>query len=261
MSLESITIQHGATTAQIVPARGALVSALNVGGVEVLYLDRGTLEDATKNVRGGIPVLFPYAGKLENETFVPAGTRMKQHGFGRNRAWKVTEQKADLVRVSLSPDADTRAQYPYDFSAEQSVQVLPRGIQVELLIANNGSMPLPVSPGWHPYFCCTAAEKGKVTGSVDGFTPDKIGNDREFDFGLYAPRNGRASFQVPGLGALELSFSPELRHLQFWSQPGKDFICIEPFRGPNNTINTQHRIDIPMGECRTYWMRIELGRS
>jgi galactose mutarotase-like enzyme len=49
-----------------------------------------------------------------------------------------------------------------------------------------------------------------------------------------------------------------MRHLQFWSQPGKDFICIEPFTGPNNTINTDQRIDIAPGRAHTFWMKIEV---
>src|SRR4051812_25597814 len=115
MAFQSIEIKHGSTSAQIVPARGAIVSALKIAGKEVLYMDGATLSDESKNVRGGIPVLFPYAGKLEAETLVSAGTKMKQHGFGRNKAWTVTEQKCDLLRVSLLPDAETKAQYPYDF--------------------------------------------------------------------------------------------------------------------------------------------------
>lgn len=42
-----------------------------------------------------------------------------------------------------------------------------------------------------------------------------------------------------------LSFSPAMRHLQFWSQPGRDFICLEPFYGPNDTVNTDRRLDVP----------------
>jgi galactose mutarotase-like enzyme len=209
-------------------------------------------------VRGGIPVLFPYAGKLENEIFVPTGTKMKQHGFGRNKPWQISEKRDDLLRVSLAPDAETRAQYPYDFLAEQSAQVLPKGVQVELQIANTGTVPLPVSPGWHPYFVCIGAEKGRVRGDLKDVSSERFSNDVEFDFGVVAPTNGRASFEVPGLGKLRLSFSPEMRHLQFWSQPCKDFICIEPFRGPNNTVNTPKRIEIPAGEARTFWMRIEV---
>ena len=75
--------------AEVVPARGAIVSALAVGDRELLYLDRATLEDPAKNVRGVVPVLFPFCGKLADETFALTGTKPKQHGFGRNKAWSM----------------------------------------------------------------------------------------------------------------------------------------------------------------------------
>jgi galactose mutarotase-like enzyme len=258
MAYEEVLIQSGAVSAAIAPSRGALTTKLAIDGKDVLSLDRATFDDPAKNVRGGIPVLFPYAGKLVDETLVAAGTKMRQHGFGRNKVWQVVERREHLVRVALAADAETRAQYPFEFSVEQTLMIVPRGLQIELLVCNNGPKPMPVSPGWHPYFCCPAAQKGEVSGDVAGLTRDKLGNDKEFDFGLAAPQNGRASFQVPQLGRLTLSFSPRMRHLQFWSQPGKDFICLEPFTGPNNTINTEKRVDIPPGEARTFWMRIEL---
>ena len=262
MALETLSLRHGDVTASIVPERGALVTALTVGQTDVLFLDRATLYDPTKNVRGGIPVLFPYAGKLVDERFVPAGTRMKQHGFGRNKSWTVRERRAHAVRVGLVPDEETRAQYPYDYDAEYTARIVPFGLQVELVVVNRGAQPLPLSPGWHPYFRCAAAAKGEVTGDVPGLQPGLFTDAREFDFGLSAPVTGRARFRVPGLGpSLEISFSPAMRHLQFWSQPGKDFVCLEPFWGPNDTINTDRRMDVPPGEARDFWMRIEVPPS
>ena len=249
-------LEHADVVVEVVPERGAIVAGLSVGGVPILYLDRATLDDPSKNVRGGIPVLFPFAGKLADETFALTGTKMKQHGFGRNRAWHVVEQRATSVRMALAADADTRAQFPYDFVAEQTVRIVPRGLQLELAI-QAGDRPVPVSPGWHPYFCCAPAAKAAVRGDVAGFTPDQLGDDREFDFGVVAPASGRARFTIPGLGALELAASPEMRHLQFWSQPGKPFICLEPFFGAAGTINSERRAWIPSGEARTFWMRIE----
>jgi galactose mutarotase-like enzyme len=256
--LQALSLAHASVSAEVVPDRGALVTALKVGGTDVLYLDRATLEDPTKNVRGGIPILFPYAGKLVDEMFVPAGTRMKQHGFGRNKAWAVREQRGDAVRLGLLQDDETRGQYPYAYDAEYGVHLLARGLQVELIVHNRGEKPLPVSPGWHPYFRCPAAAKARVTGDVPGLDTRQLTDEREFDFGLAAPVSGRALFEVPGLGPLRISFSPAMRHFQLWSQPGKDFICLEPFHGPNNTVNTERRCDIPPGEARDFWMRIEL---
>ena len=258
MHYEEITIRNGDVEAKVAPARGTLVSALQVGGKQVLYLDRASFDDETKNVRGGIPVLFPYAGKLENGTLKAAGTQMGQHGFGRNRRWEVKEQKPWRLRVVLQPEDVDRQAYPFKFLAEQTCTVLPRGLEIELSILNTGEKPMPVSPGWHPYFSCPAAEKSKVKASVAGVDHNQFSNDREFDFGAIAPPIGRAKFEVPQLGSLTLSFSPEMRHMQFWSQPGKDFICLEPFLGPNNTINTDRRVDIPPVQARTFWMKIEL---
>jgi galactose mutarotase-like enzyme len=258
VTLEAVSLAHGGVTAAIVPARGALVTALAVGSTEVLFLDRATLEDPTKNVRGGIPVLFPYAGKLVDETFVPAGTRMKQHGFGRNKVWQVREQSGHAVRLGLVQDDETRAQYPYEYDAEYTARIVPFGLQVELLVHNRGSRPLPLSPGWHPYFRCLDGAKSEVRGDVPGLVPGLITKDREFDFGLPAPANGRARFHVPGLGQLEIAFSPAMRHLQFWSPAGRDFVCLEPFWGPNNTVNTERRMEIPPGEARSLWMRLEV---
>jgi galactose mutarotase-like enzyme len=259
MSYEEIEIRHADVSATIAPARGALVSGLIVRGRDVLYLDDTTFCDPAKNVRGGIPVLFPFAGKLENETLKASNTKMKQHGFGRNKAWHAVERKPDMLRVQLQSDAETHAVYPYEFRAEQTCTVLPRGLLVELSIANLDTNPLPVSPGWHPYFHCGGASKNSVTCDAPGFPPEATPSNKEFDFGIPAPADGRVRCEIPALGELTLSFSPEMRHLQFWSQPGKDFICIEPFFGPNNTINTPGRFEISPRACHNFWMRIELN--
>ncbi|MEW5847299.1 MAG: hypothetical protein AB2A00_00745 [Myxococcota bacterium] len=258
MAVESITLRHGDVVAEVVPARGALVSRLQVGPTDVLFMDRTTLEDPSKSVRGGIPILFPFAGRLVQDTLVHAGSVMKQHGFGRNRAWAVGERLDHKVTLILQPDVETRAVYPHEFTVEQTVMLLPRGLNVEMLVTNRGSRVMPVSPGWHPYFNCPAKQKGAVKCDAAGFPPEKFVDDVEFDFGITAPANGRARFEVPGMGKMTLSFSPEMRFLQFWSLPGRDFVCLEPFYGPNNTINTEKRAEIAPGESRVFWMRIEV---
>lgn len=253
---ELLALSFDGVQVEVVPARGALVTAMRVGKTDVLYLDRATLEDPTKNVRGGIPLLFPFAGKLVDETFTLASTKMKQHGFARNRAWTVTERDAASVRMTLAADADTRAQWPYDFTAHHDVMIVPGGVQLALtLIA--GADALPVSPGWHPYFALAqGADKAAVRSAIVPDAAERFGDDREFDFGMPAPIDGRAQFTLPALGELAIEASPEMRHLQFWSQPGKPFICIEPFYGPAGTINTEARGWVPAHSARTFWMRI-----
>ena len=76
----------------IVPERGGLVARFDVGGRAVLFLDEETLRDPAKNVRGGIPVLYPTPGKLTGDAWRWSSETgaLKQHGFARNRPWQVT---------------------------------------------------------------------------------------------------------------------------------------------------------------------------
>ena len=239
------TLAFGDVSVEVVPERGALVTALRVGVRDVLYLDRDTLLDPAKNVRGGIPLLFPFAGKLADETLALTGTKMKQHGFARNRAWTVTERDAGSLTMTLAADAETRAQFPFEFTAHHRVMIVPGGVELELAIIA-GDRDVPVSPGWHPYFAIARTAKAAVR-------PGQTDDDHEFDFGFAAPIDGRSTFTPPGIA---LEASPDLRHLQMWSQPGKPFVCIEPFFGPAGTINTDQRGWVRAGTARSFSMRI-----
>ncbi len=170
----------------------------------------------------------------------------------------MAERRADFARFTLSDDETTRAAFPHPFALDYGVQLLARGLRVELAARNTGDAPLPLSPGWHPYFRCPSARKPAVTTDVPGLDPRAFTPDATFDFGLPAPADGRARFAIPDLGTLRLSFSPAMRHLQFWSQPGRDFVCLEPFHGPSNTIQSERALVVPPGESRELWMRVEL---
>lgn len=253
-----VFIEHGGVTAAVIPYRGALVSRLTVDGRELLYLDEASVLDDTKSVRGGIPILFPFCGSLPDGLLIASGTRMKQHGFARDRAWTIAEQRAGYLRLTLDPDADSRAIYPWDFHLEQAITIVPGGLHIELLIKNNSDRPMPVSPGWHPYFKCPAAQKKDIQTQIAGFDNSRFHDEGEFNIGIVAPADGRSEHIVPGLGKIRITAAPDMRHLQFWSIKGRDFICIEPFTGAPNSINTEAAPLVQPGEARCYWMRIEL---
>ena len=103
---------------------------------------------------------------------------------------------------------------------------------------------------------CPSGQKREIRCDAPGFDSAKLSDDAVFDFGVVPPVGSRVSCQVPWLGGFELSFSPRMRHLQLWSQPGKSFVCIEPFFGPAGTINTDQRGWVCAGTARSLWMRI-----
>jgi galactose mutarotase-like enzyme len=141
----------------IAPQRGAIVTSFRVADRELLYLDEATLDDPAKNVRGGIPVLFPAPGKLAGDAWQCAGRHgaMKQHGFARNLAWRQSASRADdaaSVTLTLGSDAVTLAQYPWQFSADLTFTLRAAVLRVALQVSNLAAIRMPFAFGLHPYF-------------------------------------------------------------------------------------------------------------
>jgi galactose mutarotase-like enzyme len=259
--METIRLQSEDTVVEVVPERGALVTRCAVGSRELLWLDPATVEDRGRSVRGGIPVLFPFAGALPDDRFFASPTlitTMRQHGFGRDLAWTVTEQGSVELTMALGSSDATRTVYPYEFLFLYRVRALPRGVLVELAVHNQGDAPVPVAPGLHPYFACPVGRKGEVGSDLPGFDAARF-VEQGFDFGLPRPGDAPVRFRVPDLGQVELTLSPAFRFLQFWTLPGKPFVCLEPFFGAPGTINDPERRDeVPPGGVRSYDARFEL---
>ena len=95
------------------------------GGVTELELVSARLVNNTWYVRyrqtvGGIPVLFPIAGRLADDKYQVDGVTytMKQHGFARGLPWAIVDQATDggaRLGLALTPNHVTRPQYPFDF--------------------------------------------------------------------------------------------------------------------------------------------------
>ncbi len=152
--------EHGAFV-HIAPSRGGLIKRYHVRGRELLYLDDATFQDRQKNVRGGIPLLFPTPGRLENDEFSIDGEKGKQpqHGFLRNKEFRVVEFDADEGTVRLATEWQRSVAYPW--SGKLTMRVTLRGalLRVEMMITNRDDDPMPFALGFHPYFAVTDAQK------------------------------------------------------------------------------------------------------
>ena len=118
-TFEEITIVSGTTQAKIAPERGGLLTSFYIDSTEIIYLDRETFIDATKNVRGGIPLLFPNAGPLKGGLY-----NLPQHGFVRKIPWTVIEQKRNSIALQLLSNQEIRINYPFDFELKLAIEVV-----------------------------------------------------------------------------------------------------------------------------------------
>ena len=267
--------QDTGSIAVLAPSRGGILARLSLGEREVLYLDQATFEDRSANVRGGCPVLFPSPGKLTADAFALGGARgaMKQHGFARALPWEVVStsaQGAASATLALRSSEATRAQYPWDFTAEYTYSLRGRALGIEMLFTNHAATPMPFGAGFHPYFAVPDADKAsaqipsEATRAFDNTIKREIpftGFDftrPEVDLHLVDHGSSTASLRVPGGLAVTLRGSPELTRWVVWSLRGRDFLCLEPWTCPADALNTgEGLIVLQPGETRA--LRLEIS--
>ena len=210
------------SVAEIVPERGALCSRLLLCGEEILYLDAATLEDAQKNVRGGIPVLFPIAGKPD------PGSPLKQHGFARNAAWEPTRTGPASLECRLREGI-------WDLLLAFTLQ--QRALRLDFTA--HASEPATFQLGFHPYFAVAdKAAAGVATGATQAFD-NRTGETRKYappdftqgEIDLHLLDHREAGTVLDRPAPLQLSWSPGFTRLVLWTLPDKPFICVEPWTG------------------------------
>lgn len=227
----------GDVSAEVAPARGALVTSFVVGGVPVLYLEEATFLDVTKNVRGGVPLLFPFAGKP------PPGSSLPQHGFARTSAWEAVAAVADeataRLECRLQSTPQTRSAWPFDFDARFAVSLFDGRLMLEWAFTNTGAAPMPLHFGIHPYFCVGPKERVSVSGATGRAYDNRLGAERdvtgidfaagEVDLHFATGDRGGAALDRGDRRTVQLSWTEHFDTLVLWTLPDKPFVCVEPW--------------------------------
>jgi galactose mutarotase-like enzyme len=251
--LETYALVDGGCRVEVIPSRGALVTRMTVDGDEVLYLDAATVADPAKNVRGGIPVLFPIAGPLPGDTY-PANRELytlPQHGFARRMKWEVRQAEDSLLVLGLASTLETRRQFPWQFDARLTFSLVGSRLTLAFDVENRDPKPLPLHLGFHPYFAVADGAKAQARVETDATRAwdNRLKHDVPFN-GLDLTGDevdlhlrdhsgpGTTLERGPGRRPVRLSWSPEYRLLVVWTLKGKDFVCVEPWTAAAGALAT-----------------------
>jgi glucose-6-phosphate 1-epimerase len=237
------------------PERGGLIISLVLNKKEIFYFDEETFKNKKESIRGGIPILFPNMGELNDESIYQ---NLKRHGFARDLGWKTEEIDKGFKEILLS-NKETKKIYPFDFKFSNSGLFESDGTftLIQEIENKEETKEMPISMGLHPYFKVPSGEKKNIKFNFEGgkYIEEQInswgnGETLYIDNPKIINSEEVLEIDIPGLGKLVIDISTQYKKIWIWSMPGKDFICIEPaMMGQNGLIDSPFLIE-PNGKFK-----------
>jgi len=239
------------------PKRGGIILRWLSNDHEILYFDQDRFLDNKKSIRGGIPILFPICGDLENNSlFGNNCLDLMQHGFARDHEWKYSiNQFNNTLCLILSDNEITRKYYPYFFVLKIEITLIKETLIFNIEIFNKSKCNMPVNFGLHPYFNISDFKNVKFIEYEKNCLNQKNNNlvktenllknlSTGIDFLMYS--SGETSFIDYGLRRKITLTNPSPFDISvIWSDPPRQMICMEPWTSPRNSMESGfRRIDI-----------------
>ncbi|MBM7618569.1 galactose mutarotase-like enzyme [Bacillus tianshenii] len=233
----------------VVPERGGIITELGFAGKELLYLNKDTLYNKDKNVRGGIPILFPISGQLTNGeyTWNDQVYPMSNHGFARNLVWSVldTNEQHSSITLQLSSNEETRKSFPFDFDVTFTYILKENELVIEQQYRNTSNAPMPIAAGFHPYFKSDIKVFPMATDATKLY---------DYNDGLVKPYNGMVDLEAKKeavvlldaqqnkveFDSITLTYGQEFRYVMLWTEQENDFVCVEPWMSLTDEFNKKN---------------------
>lgn len=237
------------------------------------------------------PVLFPFVGRLKNDSFLHEGKtyEMKQHGFARDMEHQMVSKTDTSIWFKLVTSEETLAKFPFSFALNIGYELTDNELKVLWEVSNNSvDKHMHFGIGAHPAFNCPIHGEDSKAGyklyfggvdeirhhgndAVTGLSIDEdlvlpLENHRAtitpdfFDRCTYiveGNQTGEIGIEDPeGNRFLTVLFDMPLFGL--WSPEGKNapFLCIEPWYGRCDSIDFEGTLN-----ARAYDNALEAGET
>ena len=141
---------------------------------ERLFLSDKAVLDASKSIRGGIPVCWPWFGAHPDKVNYPA------HGYVRNRLWNPESQRQDndCTTLVLVPESTEGPGFAGQASLHLEI-IAGTELCLNLVTSNEGKAAFPLSCALHTYFSVSDINNTALEG-LHGVYSDKTRNWQHF---------------------------------------------------------------------------------
>lgn len=220
------------------------------------------------------PVLFPIIGTLKNDTyyFNDKAYQLGRHGFAREMEFTVTAQTGSAASFTLESNALTLAKYPFTFRFEVKYELNGSSVKVTYSVSNTGKSAMYFSAGGHPAFKLPIAEgfkyndyylefnqperAGRWPISKDGLIETKpvelLNNTDHLPLTKELFEKDALVFKGLSSNSVNLKSDKNKHGLSFdftgfpylgiWAAKNADFVCIEPWCGIADSVNTDQQL-------------------
>lgn len=160
-SLPRVSVTSDLATAELYFHGAHLTSFQPRGATPLLFTSEKSNYDATKPIRGGVPVIFPWFGPRAGSPDSPV------HGFARIRPWELescAQQPDGTVRVAfrLADDNVSRALWPNPFGLRMTFGI-GRSLDIDLEVRAGGA-PLTFEEALHTYLVVGDVRQVRIEG-------------------------------------------------------------------------------------------------
>ncbi len=269
----------------VAPSIGNIAYEFQVNGKNVFWLPSESLAALkAKPMLCGNPFLAPWANRLDQDAFFANGKKFRLnpdlgnfrrdpnqkpiHGLlAFSSAWKIAAMDADsdsarvTSRLEFWKHPELMAQFPFAHTIEMTYRLRDGVLEVETVLDNHSTEPMPVGIGFHPYFQLHDAprDQWKVhlaardhlalskelipTGErkpVEFPDPVSLSGTQLDDVfsGLVRDGSGRATFSVQGVREkISVIYGEKYTVAVVYAPPGRNFICFEPMSAVTDAFN------------------------
>ena len=253
----------------IIDPKGAELQSIFHKGLQTEYMWNGDPAFWGKHS----PLLFPMVGTLKDNTYYygDKAFHLSRHGFARDREFEVETQSTGAITFLLKSDAASLAVYPFAFELRVGYSISDATLTTTYRVSNPADSLLYFSIGGHPAFKVPLAAgtaytdyylefdqpetAGRWPISKDGLierqpipllkdsrilplTKELFAKDALVFKGLRSTAVALRSARTAH--GLRMDF-PGFPFLGIWAAPGADFICLEPWCGIADPVDSNQR--------------------
>lgn len=252
--------------ATILPECGA--NCLRLAYTDIPLLEDVRLERILQRPTSyGMPILFPYAGRVSGGQFAWQGRTYHldpiRHGLVRQHSWEVVEYSNErMVCQTVVIPIDGAMAFPFHFTLRVTYELGEQGLKVSTKAINEGE-PFPYTFGFHPYLNCPAGSSLSIPAAKRWLLSDEkipLGDLTEvaniYDLRFAQALTSQTIFDdiftefssdqqgmvhcslISCFGETTLAFSAkEYPHLCVYIPPERTAACLEPYTGVPDAFN------------------------